>query len=163
MNEKRTTLLTAAVTPLLAPGEQLEVPSLAAVGTVSVKKQVAVAAATAALTLGTVAVMVRPKAFYVALTSQRLLFLNPTDFRGLPTDKIAMQVPRAAVVSVATFKRGWLRLKFDIAIAGQAKGLRLTFGRPNRDDGERVARALGWMSPVVPETPALTEPVTPAP
>jgi hypothetical protein len=40
------------------------------------------------------------------------------------------------------YKQG-ITASFDLFLAGQALGVRLTFSRPDRDDGHRLGIALG--------------------
>lgn len=133
----------SVATSLLAPGERIELASLAQVGTVAIGKQVAVAAVAGVLSGGHLIVAVRPKTHYFVLTDQRLLFLEASEWAGRPTSRVVGLIPRSAIMAVSNARKGFL-LKFDLVIAGQAKGLRLTFPPQRHADGERMARALGW-------------------
>jgi hypothetical protein len=142
VNEKRTSRVNEVIASLLRDGEQVEVASLASVGSVSLGRKLAVAAAAGVLSGGMLIVNTRPARWYVVLTNQRLLFLEPSWFSGRPTAKVTGQVPRAAIAGMSTPKRG-VTMVFDVLISGQDKALRLSFPRPHRDDGDKVAAALG--------------------
>lgn len=143
MDEKRAKWVTAVATPLLQPGEPLEMTSVAQVGSVSVARKAATAAVVGALTGGMVVASVRPRAFYLALTDQRLLFFGADRMSGRPEKKLAMQIPRAAL-RAGEPKRGLLTATVMIEIAGQDKGLKFVFPRKMRDDAPGfVARLNG--------------------
>src|SRR5215813_513579 len=131
--------LLAVVQPVLGQGEQVELLTFASVG---VKRRVATAAVTTALTGGLLTMNVRPRRFYVALTSERVLFFNGDTVTGRPESKVAMQAPRPAL-SVASSKKGLLTATVQVAIAGQEKGLKFVFPLPMRSDVPAFVAALG--------------------
>jgi hypothetical protein len=132
----------AVATAVLEPGEQIELSTFAAVGTVSAKRQVATAAIAGVLSAGTLIVSVQPKKYYLALTNQRLLFFAQNSATGRPEKKLAMQVPRQLLAAGETTK-GLLTAKVNVTIEGQEKGLKLVFPLPSKSDAPAFAAALG--------------------
>ncbi len=90
-----------AATPLLEPGEVIEVATVAAVGQVSIKRQVATAALTTILTLGTVTAVAYSKKRPIALTNRRLLFLDAKDLTGRPVSKLVGALNREGLRAIA--------------------------------------------------------------
>jgi hypothetical protein len=142
MDAKRTQRVNEVMSALLQPGEQVEVASVANVGRVTLGRKVAVAAAAAVFSGGTMTMHYRPARFYVVLTSQRLLCLGSSTWTGRPVPKITLQVPRAAIAGTTEPVRR-VTLAFDVLISGQENALRMTFPMPLRDDGDRIAASLG--------------------
>jgi hypothetical protein len=142
VNEKRTGQLNDVMSSLLQVGEQVAIGSFANVGSVSLGRKLAVAAAAGVLSGGMLLMNVRPRRLYVVLTNQRILFLEASAITGRPTTKIAGQVPRGAIIGCTAPKRGVMTV-FDVLIAGQDKALHFGFPRPLRDDGEKFAAAIG--------------------
>ena len=127
MNNRRRQQLLAAVTPLLTEGEQVELTSLAKVGSVSVKRRVLTTAVVGVLTAGTVIATVQPRPMYWALTDRRLLFLDAKTSTGRP-GKLLMSLPRELVVAAPPSKALLgLGIKTVLTVQGQEQGLKLTF------------------------------------
>ena len=76
LKERRRRQVLETAAPLLIQGERIELTTTANVGTVSVRRQVLTAAVVGVLSAGTVMATVRPRAMYVVLTDQRLLFFD---------------------------------------------------------------------------------------
>jgi hypothetical protein len=130
-----------AATPLLQPGEVIEVATVAAVGKVSAKRQIATAAITAIVTAGTVtAVAYAPKRPMV-LTNRRLLFLDANELTGRPQEKLVGELNREGLR--AQRQRALLWLKYDLIDNSGAPVIRLSFPVPNRKAGHQIAGALG--------------------
>jgi hypothetical protein len=130
-----------AATPLLEPGEVIEVATVAAVGKVSAKRQIATAAITAIVTAGTVtAVAYAPKRPMV-LTNRRLLFLDANDLTGRPQEKLVGELNREGLR--AQRQRALLWLKYDLIDNSGAAVVRLSFPVPARKAGNQIASALG--------------------
>jgi hypothetical protein len=127
---------------LVQGGEYVQGASVAGVGRVSLSQKVAVAAVAIIASGGAMGMAVRPTRLYVVLTNQRLLGLRSTAWLGNPKAKIAFEVPRSAIPGTGTPKQGF-SYAFDVLIRGQNSGLRLTFPRQHRADGEWFAAALG--------------------
>ncbi|MCX3061034.1 PH domain-containing protein [Streptomyces beihaiensis] len=140
MNARRNRQLTQAAQPLLIPGERVELVSLVTVGTVSVRKQVLTTTVVAILTLGMVMATVRPKAMYLMLTDQRVLFFDGN--RGGKPGKLLINFPRHVVTATET-KKGMLGLTAItyLNVTGQAEGLKVTFPAQTRADSRPFAAA----------------------
>lgn len=141
MNEKRARQVSEAAAPHLQAGEQIEISVFANIGRVSVKRRATTAAVVAAVTGGLLIVSVRPRKAYLAMTNQRLVFLDGDTRSGRP-GKLLLALSRSAV-TVADVKRGMLTLKAELVVEGQDQGLRVVFPKPAREDGQRVISALG--------------------
>jgi hypothetical protein len=137
---KHTPGLTEAAAPYLRPGEVVQIGAFTTVGSVSVKKQFAVAAVVGVATLGHVAATVRPARRYLAVTSQRLLFFNGEGTFGRP-GKILFALPKEAVAVVKSGRR-LLFYRIELAVAGQEKGLLINFPITARATMEQVAASL---------------------
>jgi hypothetical protein len=141
LNSRRTRQLTEAATPLLLQGEQVEFTSLAAVGTVSVRKQALTAAAVGVLSAGTVMATVTPRPLYIAMTDQRLLFFDGN--RGGKPGKLLLNLPRP-YVSAGGSKKAFLGLQYvtQLSVDGQEGALKVTFPVQHRGDGPRFVAGL---------------------
>ncbi|OAH14151.1 hypothetical protein [Streptomyces jeddahensis] len=126
---------------MLIEGEQVELTTLAAVGSVSVRKQALTAAVVGVLSAGTVMATVRPRPMYIVVTDQRLLFFDGAG--GGKPGRLQMNLPRP-YVSAAEPKKGFLGLTVvtHLTVAGQEKGLKVTFPVQTRGDGRRFTSAL---------------------
>ncbi len=130
-----------AATPLLEPGEVIEVATVAAVGKVSAKRQIATAAITAIVTAGTVtAVAYAPKRPMV-LTNRRLLFLDANELTGRPQEKLVGELNREGLRAQRQGALLWL--KYDLIDNNGAPVVRLSFPVPARKAGNQIAGALG--------------------
>ena len=132
-----------AATPLLEPGETIEVATVAAVGKVSLKRQVATAAVTAVLTAGMVTAVTYAQKRPVVLTNRRLLFLDFNNLTGKPLEKLVGQVPREGLR--AQRDRALLWLAYNLIDGSGAPVLRLSFPLPNRNAGRQIAESLGQL------------------
>ena len=130
-----------AATPLLEPGETIETATVAAVGQVSLKRQIATAAITAALTAGMASAVPYAKKRPVALTNRRLLFLEANNLTGSPLSKLAGAVPREGLR--AQRQRTLVWLAYNLIDNTGAPVLRLSFPLPNRKAGQQIAESLG--------------------
>lgn len=132
-----------AATPLLEPGESIEVATVAAVGKVSVKRQIATAAITAILTAGTVTAVAYSKKRPTVLTNRRLLFLDANEMTGRPKEKLVGEISRDGLR--AQRQRGLLWLKYDLIDSTGSAVVRLSFPVPARKAGNQIAQALGLL------------------
>ncbi|MDT0466081.1 MULTISPECIES: hypothetical protein [Streptomyces] len=141
LNARRARQLQEAVAPLLLQGEQVQLTSLAGVGSVSVRKQALTAAVVGVLSAGTVMATVTPRPLYIVLTDQRVLFFDGN--RGGKPGKLVLNLPRP-YVSAGGSKKAFLGLQYvtHLSVAGQEKGLKVTFPVQHRGDGPRFASAL---------------------
>ena len=138
LKEKRAQQVNDVAGTHLRPGEQVQLTSYASVGSVSVKRRVATAAVAAVASGGLLAVSVRPRRMYIALTRDRLLFFNGDTPSGKPGKSALMDIPRP-LITVAGAKKGLLTFTVRLAVDGEDQGLKLIFPRPTRDEGEKLA------------------------
>jgi hypothetical protein len=141
LNSRRTRQLMEAAGPLLLQGERVEFTSLAAVGTVSVRKQALTAVAVGVLSAGTVMATVTPRPLYIAMTDQRLLFFDGN--RGGRPGKLLLNLPRP-YVSAGGSKKAFLGLQYvtQLSVEGQEGALKVTFPVQHRGDGPRFVAGL---------------------
>ncbi|MGW5062104.1 hypothetical protein ACWEQ2_33110 [Streptomyces sp. NPDC004096] len=145
MNDRRRQQLLQSVAPLLTEGEQVEITSLAKVGSVSAKRRVLTTALVGALTAGTVIATVQPRPMYWALTDRRLMFFDASTMSGRP-GKLLMSLPRR-LMSAAPAKKALLGLGLQtvLSVQGQEQSLKLTFPpaykAAGRDLASRIAVA----------------------
>ncbi|MER5730796.1 hypothetical protein ABT084_21125 [Streptomyces sp. NPDC002138] len=142
LNARRQRQAFDAVTPLLAPGESVELITCANVGTVSVRRQVATAVVVGVMSAGTLMATVRPRQMYVILTDRRLAFFDASTSTGKPGQLlIDLQRPH---VSAGVPKKGMLGLTLvtELVVAGQSDGLKLTFPAPCREEGRQLTSIL---------------------
>jgi hypothetical protein len=133
-----------AATPLLEQGETIEVATVAGVGTVSAKRQIATAAVTAVLSAGMVTAVTYAKKRPMVLTNRRLLFLEANELTGRPLEKLVAAVPREGLR--ARRGRALLWLVYDLIDTAGGGVLRLSFPLPNRKAGHQIAQSLGLLS-----------------
>ncbi|MFC0554056.1 hypothetical protein ACFFHJ_24480 [Planotetraspora thailandica] len=138
MSKSRQRLIEAAAESL-EPGEQPEIASIAMVGSMRLKRSLALGLATAALTGGAAAAFLVPVKRYVLLTDRRLLFFEMNQLTGRPTRNLIGEIPRPAigVVNVSVGITGVLKVA-----VGAEQGLKLRFPIPARTDARRMAEAL---------------------
>ena len=132
-----------AATPLLEPGEVIEVATVAAVGKVSARRQIATVAVAAILSAGTVTVVAYSPKRPVVLTNRRLLFLDANEITGRPLEKLVGTLNREGLR--AQRQRALLWLKYDLIDGTGAPVVRLSFPLPNRSAGHQIATALGLL------------------
>jgi hypothetical protein len=139
MNDRRTRQLLESATPLLTQGEQIELTSLANIGSVSLKRQLVTTALVGALTAGTVIATVQPRPMYLALTDRRLLFFDGKTATGKP-GKLLMALPRE-LITAAPLGKALLGLgvKTVLTIEGQEKGLKVVFPPASKAAGRDFA------------------------
>ncbi|MCX4591468.1 hypothetical protein OG819_17490 [Streptomyces sp. NBC_01549] len=141
LNARRARQLLEISAPLLLQGEQVELTSVAGIGTVSVRKQALTAAVVGILSAGTVMATVTPRPMYIVLTNQRILFFDGN--RGGKPGKLLMNLPRPYVTASAA-KKTFLGLKVVtyLTVEGQEGALKVDFPVQTRADGHRFAAAL---------------------
>jgi hypothetical protein len=135
MNEKTTQKCNRLVT--LAPGEQITLTEAVQIGKVSAKKQIATSAVVGVLTAGTVIVHLKPAAFYLVLTNQRLILIGNN--RGL-VGTVALTVPLNQVTVVEPLHGHALTLSMEVDIAGTQ--YRFSWGRAQAGMARKVATAM---------------------
>jgi hypothetical protein len=140
MNQRIKKRLADVVTPLLEPGERIEVLTRAGVGHVSVKRQLATAVAVAVASGGMATAIVQPKRQFVVVTTHRLMIFEPHWGSGRPTGKLLAEIPREAM-AVARAKY-FVTAKIDLAIEGAENGLRFVFPLVDRKEARAFHGAL---------------------
>jgi hypothetical protein len=135
MNEKTTQKCNRLVT--LGPGEQITLTEGVQIGKVSAKRQLATQLAVAAATAGTVAVHLKPAAFYLVLTNQRLILIGNN--RGL-VGSVALTVPLEQVTVAEPLQGHALTLSMEVDVAGTQ--YRFSWGRAQAGMARKVAAAL---------------------
>jgi hypothetical protein len=142
MNKRRKKQLLDAVGPLLAQGEQVELASLAKVGSVSAKRRVLTTAVVGALTAGAVIAIAQPRPMYWVLTDRRLLFVEAVQGSGRP-GKLLMSLPREYVAAApASSALLGLGARTVLTVQGQEQGLKLTFPPAFKAAGRDLAGRL---------------------
>jgi hypothetical protein len=136
MNQRSTSLCMQVVAPALSAGEQIEIVEAVQIGKVSAKKQIATSAIVGLATLGTVMVALKPRPYYLVVTSQRLIFIN--NLRGR-VGKIAAAIPRSAIAT-EPLRPHLLTLSMNVTINGTPQ--RFSWGRAQASMARRVADAL---------------------
>lgn len=99
INQTTTSRCTRIVIPTLVSGEQLEIVEAVQIGKVSAKRRAAIMAAVSIATAGTVMVALKPRAYYLVLTNQRLILLE--NLRA-GVGRIVAVAPRNAISSERT-------------------------------------------------------------
>lgn len=130
----------------LEPDERFATGFLGQIGSTSVGRQVATAAAVAVVTAGMFSAWSTPRSLWVAVTDRRMVFLDPHAMSGKPSTTIVSQLPLAAlsVVKAGPSRTMFMPVfKVVLAVAGQTKGLSVTLPMPWRTWGPRLLEALG--------------------
>ncbi|CAM5247300.1 hypothetical protein GCM10010329_53390 [Streptomyces spiroverticillatus] len=140
MNGKRRRLLLAAIDPMLASGEQVEVTTIVNLSSVTVRRTAAFAAASAVLSGGGMAVIPVPTPMYLAMTDRRIFIFraNPTFAR--PEEHL-MTIPRAGLVR-SEIKERVLNSSFIVSATDGEQGLKIIFPLVGRKERNAIAAAL---------------------
>ncbi|KAA2260079.1 hypothetical protein F0L68_20335 [Solihabitans fulvus] len=141
MLERRTI---EVVTPFLEVDENIEITTLAMVGIIPVKQNLASAAAAAAVGVAfgsAVMVLTSPKKFYIALTDRRLLFFEEHKLSGRPIKKVAWSLPRQLLHTNEPANL-LIVARLLLTIDGQANAVKLTFPLPAKRGAAQLAAAL---------------------
>lgn len=141
MRQKLHDALITTATPLLNPGEVPAATGRARVGQISLARNAALAAASMLLSGGTMGMYAVNNAYYVLLTSERLLLLEPHWITSRPTAKVVGDIPRP-FLSVADVKRG-VMTSVTLSIGGEGKGLLLKYPTLDKEGAESLLEALG--------------------
>jgi hypothetical protein len=141
LRQKLHQILFTSAAPLLQPGEQPVAAARGRAGHVSVKANMAMAAASAVLSGGSTVMTASAQQLFILLTDRRLLVLPSNRLTFRPVPKVIAEIPREAAV-VSDVKRGFMT-SFTVSAAGQGSGLRFAFPRTERTDAETLLAALG--------------------
>ncbi|MEV5607388.1 hypothetical protein [Streptomyces sp. NPDC052225] len=145
MNAKRRRLLLATVTPMLAPGEQVEVTTIVNLSSVTVRRTAAFAAASAILSGGAVAVIPTPRPMYLVMTDRRILVFQ-ADPTFAKTGEHVLTIPREGLVRTAIRER-WLNSSFVVSSPADDRGLKIIFPLLGRSERNVIAAALPLEAP----------------
>ncbi len=143
MNGKKAQLVTQTVAPELKPGEEVQIVGLATIEAVPLGARLANAALTgaAAVASGGIAMVVSATDFrYIVLTTDRLIFLKRTGFRGNPSTVVA-EIPREAIIDVGDVT-GRVTTAWDLSLAGHDRALRIRFPVESRKESLAIAAEL---------------------
>ncbi|NED58622.1 hypothetical protein G3I24_48020, partial [Micromonospora aurantiaca] len=80
--------------PFLAPGEHVQIATIADVGTVSVARKAAFAILVGIVSLGTMIGNVKPRRLYIAVTERWLLFFEGNTPSGRPGRELIMRLDK---------------------------------------------------------------------
>ncbi|MFR9799165.1 hypothetical protein ACL02U_25210 [Streptomyces sp. MS06] len=141
LKSRRKRQLLEAAAPLMLQGEQIELTTLAGVGSVSVRKRALTAAVVGVLSAGTVMATVTPRPLYLVLTDQRLLFFDGN--RGGKPGPLVLNLPRPYVTAGGS-KKAFLGMGYVtfLSVAGQEGALKVGFPVQHRGDGPRLVAGL---------------------
>ncbi|WEH42312.1 hypothetical protein [Streptomyces sp. AM 2-1-1] len=140
MNAKRHRLLLAAVTPLRAPGERVEVSTIVNLKTVSVRRTAAFAAASAILSAGAMSVIPVPVPMYLVMTDRHFFVFRANPNFARPGEHL-MTFARAGLVRTRIRER-LLNSSFVVSSPDDVQGLRIVFPLVGRKDRNAIAAAL---------------------
>ncbi|MGR6319621.1 hypothetical protein Q2K19_27800 [Micromonospora soli] len=135
MRQKLHDALIRTATPLLNPGETPAATGRARLGQVSLARNAALAAASTVLSGVNL-----NNAYYVLLTNQRLLLLEPHWLTSRPTAKVVGNIPRP-LLSVADVKRA-VMTSVTLSIGGEGKKLLLKYPSLDKEGAESLLKAL---------------------
>ncbi|MFJ3901574.1 hypothetical protein [Streptomyces sp. NPDC090025] len=140
MNGRRRRALLATVTPMLEPGERVEVTSLINLSTPTVGRTAAFGVASAILSAGTVSVIPVPVPMYLAMTDRRLLIFRADPTFAKPREH-AMTIRREGLFRSEVRGR-LLNASFTLSSPYSETTLKLVFPGLERKAREVVAAAL---------------------
>jgi hypothetical protein len=138
-NAKKSRIL-KAVRPYLAQGELVQLITEAAVGKVSVKRQIGVGVAVAVVSLGQLTAIAQPRTFVLVLTDRRLLFIDPNAVHRDGLDAVALALNLNGL-RTRPYRGPSLNKRFDLE-AYDMPPLRLNFPLSGRSDAEAIRAAV---------------------
>ncbi|MGI5242835.1 hypothetical protein [Dactylosporangium sp. CA-139066] len=144
MRQKLHTMAVTTSAPLMGPGEVVQATGRAQIGKLEIGRKVAMMAATAILSGGTMMASTQKKAFFIVLTNQRLLVLEPHWLTSRPTAKIVGEIPRH-LLTIVEYKRG-VTASVSLAIGGDGQGLRLTYLALDKEGADNLTRAMQYQA-----------------
>jgi hypothetical protein len=133
MNQKTTQRCTQVVAASLAPGEQIEMIEVAQIGKVSAKKQLGISAASVAVgvvTGGTLLVALKPRAYFLILTNERLFLVD--NLQGSVGKKIVSAIPRN-LISAGPVRTHLLTISMEVTVGGMARRVAAALGAPGNE------------------------------
>ncbi|MFE2287842.1 hypothetical protein ACFXDJ_27210 [Streptomyces sp. NPDC059443] len=146
MNQKSAQRCMEVAGPLFAPGEVAELIEVVQIGKVSAKRQLAATVAVGIASGGTVLVALKPKAYFLVLTDQRLFLIDNNN--GRPGKHVVSAVPRTHI-SAGPLRKHFLTVSMEVRMTAPTPW-RFSWGRVQSDMARRVAAALGAPGPAIP-------------
>ncbi|MFE5592561.1 hypothetical protein [Streptomyces sp. NPDC056549] len=140
MNGRRRRALLATVTPMLEPGERVEVTCVVSLSTVSVRRTAAFGVASALLSGGAMAVIPTPVPMYLAMTDRRLFVFRADPVFAKPVEH-TMTIPRDGL-SRSAVKERVLNSSFVLSSPYSETGLKIIFPLISRKERNLVVAAL---------------------
>ncbi|MFD3992629.1 hypothetical protein [Streptomyces sp. NPDC058583] len=140
MNGRRRRALLAAVTPMLEPGERVEVTSVVNLSSVSARRTAAFGVASAVFSGGTMAVIPTPTPMYLAMTDRRLFVFRADPVFAKPVEH-TMTLQRAGLVRSEITER-YVNSSFVVSSPHSETSLKILFPLLARKERDLVAAAL---------------------
>ncbi|MGW5782296.1 hypothetical protein [Streptomyces sp. NPDC003863] len=140
MNGRRRRALLATVTPMLEPGERMEVTCVVGLSTVSVGRTAAFGVASAVLSGGSMAAIPAPVPMYLAMTDRRLFVFRADPVFAKPVAH-TMTIPRAGLFRSAVKER-ILNSSIILSSPKTEFALKLVFPLISRKERNLVVAAL---------------------
>ncbi|MFJ2937100.1 hypothetical protein ACIO8G_30585 [Streptomyces sp. NPDC087219] len=140
MNGRRRRALLATVTPLLEPGERVEVTSVVNLSSVSARRTAAFGVASAVFSGGTMAVIPTPTPMYLAMTDRRLFIFRADPVFAKPVEH-TMTLQRAGLVRSEITER-YVNSSFVVSSPHSETSLKILFPLLGRKERDLVAAAL---------------------
>jgi hypothetical protein len=140
MNARRRRALLATVTPMLEPGERVEVTCVVNLSSVSVRRTAAFAVASAIVSGGSMAVIPRPVPMYLTMTDRRIFVHRADPVFAKPVEH-TLTIPRAGLVR-SEIKERFVNSSFVVSPAEGGTGLKILFPLLGRKERDLVAAAL---------------------
>ncbi|MFI1659397.1 hypothetical protein ACH4ZU_31475 [Streptomyces sp. NPDC020472] len=140
MNGRRRRALLATVTPMLEPGERIEVTCVVGLSTVSVSRTAAFGVASAILSGGSMAAIPAPVPMYLAMSDRRLFVFRADPVFAKPVAH-TMTIPRDGLVRSAVRER-ILNSSFVLSSPHGETALKIVFPLISRKERNLVAAAL---------------------
>ncbi|MER8044732.1 hypothetical protein [Streptomyces sp. NPDC094032] len=140
MNGRRRRALLATVTPMLEPGERVEVTSLVNLSSVSVRRTAAFGVASAIASGGALTVVPVPTPMYLAMTDRRLLIFRADPTFAKPVGH-TMTIQRAHLFR-SEIKERFLNSSFVLSSPYSETSLKIIFPLIDRAARNLVAAAI---------------------
>ncbi|WP_406063433.1 hypothetical protein OG462_33405 [Streptomyces sp. NBC_01077] len=140
MNGRRRRALLATVTPVLEPGEQVEVTAVVNLSSVSVRRTAVFGVASAVLSGGAMAVIPTPTPMYLAMTDRRLFIFRADPMFAKPVEH-TMTLQRAGLVR-SEIKERYVNSSFIVSSPHSETSLKIVFPLLGRKGRDLVAAAL---------------------
>ncbi|MFI8519394.1 hypothetical protein ACIGEZ_16390 [Streptomyces sp. NPDC085481] len=140
MNGRRRRALLATVTPMLEPGERVEVTTLVNLSSVSVGRTAAFGVASAIVSGGAMSVIPVPTPMYLAMTDRRMLVFRADPTFAKPVEH-TMTIQRAGLFR-SEIKERILNSSFVLSSPYSERSLKIIFPLIGRKERDLIAAAL---------------------